>query len=104
MLATKKGSTVLQELSCVGLVINNTMCCCFAALAVIWDPNWENRDMHLCDAFVKCCKYQPMITVIVPFDPPRRDYHLLDVQNMSPLFEPALRLGILEEMARGRSD
>ena len=45
-----------------------------------------------------------MITVIVSFDLPRGDYHLLDVQYMSPLFEPALRLSILEEMARGRSD
>jgi hypothetical protein len=103
MFATKKGCTVLKKLSCMGLVIKNAMCCRFAALAVIWDPNWENRDMHLCDAFVKFCKYQPMITVIVSVDLPRGNYHLLNIQYMSPLFEPALRLSILEEMSRGRS-
>jgi hypothetical protein len=45
-----------------------------------------------------------MVTVIVFIDLPRGDYHLLDIQYMSSLFESALRLSILEEMTRGRSD
>lgn len=86
------------------LVIKNSMGCCFTTLAVIWYPNWENRDMHLCNASVKCCKYQSMVSVIVSVDLPRGYYHLLDIQYMSSLFEYALRISIFEEMARGRSD
>ena len=86
------------------LVIKDSMCCCFATLAIIWDPNWEHRDMHLCYASVKCCKYQPMVTMIISVDLPCGNYHLLDIQYMSSLFESALRLSILEEMTRRRCD
>ena len=77
---------------------------CFAGLAVIWDPNREHRNMHLSYGFVKCCEYQPMVSVNVSAYLSRGHYHLLDIQNLGPLFQPALRLSVLEEMARGRSD
>ena len=41
-----------------------------------------------------------MVSVIVSVDLPRGYYHLLDIQYVSSLFDPTLRLSILEKMAR----